>query len=193
MNIKGKNKLLCLVAQWCPTLCNPRDCSPPGSSGHGDSPSKNTGVGCHVLLQGIFLTQVSNLGLPHCRWILNCLNHQGSPRILEWVPYPFSRGSSRPRNWTRVSCIAVGFFTSWATKTLKNVSSCKRIKQEFDSTVDNQIKLESIHSEIRILQIKVIFLKPRFFEKLNQLHTTWPDMINLAKERLWGIYVERNY
>ena len=140
-----------------PNNCNPRDCSPPGSSAHGDSPSKNTGVGCHVLLQGIFLTQVSNLGLPHCRWILYCLNHQGSPRILEWVAYPFSRGSSQPRNWTRVSCIAVGFFTSWATMTLKNMSSCKRIKQEFDSTVDNQIKLESIHSEIWMLQIKVIF------------------------------------
>ena len=37
---------------------------------------------------------------------------QGNPRILEWVAYPFSRGSSRPRNWTRVSCIAGGFFTN---------------------------------------------------------------------------------
>ena len=44
----------------CPTLCNPVDCSPPGSSVHGDSPGKYTGVGCHVLLQGIFLTQVWN-------------------------------------------------------------------------------------------------------------------------------------
>ena len=37
---------------------------------------------------------------------------QGSPRKLEWVAYPFSRGSSRPTNQTRVSCIAGGFFTS---------------------------------------------------------------------------------
>ena len=37
---------------------------------------------------------------------------QGRPRILEWVAYPFSRGSSQCRNWTRVSCIAGGFFTS---------------------------------------------------------------------------------
>ena len=43
---------MCLVAQSCPTLCDPVDCSPPGSSGHGDSPGKNTGVGCHALLQG---------------------------------------------------------------------------------------------------------------------------------------------
>ena len=102
--------------------------------------AKNTGVGGHALLQGIFLTQGFNVGLPHSTWILYCLNHQGSPRILEWVAYPFSRGSSQPRNRTRVSCIAVGFFTSWATRTLKNVSSCKRIKQEFDSTVDNSDK-----------------------------------------------------
>ena len=49
------------------------DCSPPGSSVHGDSPGKNTGVGCHALLQGIFLTQRPNpslLSLLHCRQIL---------------------------------------------------------------------------------------------------------------------------
>ena len=53
----------CLVAQSCLTLCNPMDCSPPGSSFHGDSPGKNTGVGCHALLQGIFPIQGSNPGL----------------------------------------------------------------------------------------------------------------------------------
>ena len=47
----------------CPTLHNPMDCSPPASSVHGDSPGKNTGVGCHVLLQGIFPTQGLNPGL----------------------------------------------------------------------------------------------------------------------------------
>ena len=56
--------------QSCPTLCNPMDCSSPDSSVHGDSSGKNTGVGCNALLQGIFLTQGSNLGLMHCRWIL---------------------------------------------------------------------------------------------------------------------------
>ena len=50
----------CSVALSCPTLCNPVDRSPPGSSIHGDSPGKNTGVDCHVLLQGIFPTQGSN-------------------------------------------------------------------------------------------------------------------------------------
>ena len=44
-----------------------------------DSPGKNNGVGFHFLLQRIFLTQGSNLGLPHCRQILCSLSHQGSP------------------------------------------------------------------------------------------------------------------
>ena len=53
------------------------DCSPPGSSVHGDSPSKNTGVGCHALLQGIVLTQGWNSGLLRYRQILSCnLSHQ---------------------------------------------------------------------------------------------------------------------
>ena len=94
------------------------DCCPPGSSVHGDSPGKNTGMGCLALLQGIFPTQGSNPGLPNFRWILYCLSHQGTPRILEWVAYSSSRGSSLPRNLTRVSCIAGGFFTSWATRKL---------------------------------------------------------------------------
>ena len=49
--------VLCLVVQLCPTLFNLMDCSLPGSSVHGDSPGKNTGMGCHALLQGIFPTQ----------------------------------------------------------------------------------------------------------------------------------------
>ena len=63
-----------------------------------DSPGQNTGVGNLSLLQGIFPTQGSNPGLLHYRWILHQLSHQGSPRILEWVAYPFSSRSSRPRN-----------------------------------------------------------------------------------------------
>ena len=60
---------------------DPMDCSAPGSSVQGDSPGKNTGVGCHALLQGIFPTQRLNSGLLHCRWILYHLSHQGSPYI----------------------------------------------------------------------------------------------------------------
>ena len=92
--------VLYLVVQLCLTLWNPMDCSPSGTSLHGDSPGLNTGVDSLSLLQGLFPTQVSNLGLPHCRQILYHLSHQESPSILERVAYPFSRGSSRPRNWT---------------------------------------------------------------------------------------------
>ena len=61
-----------------------------------------------------------------CVLILYQLSHKGSPRILQWVAYPFSSGSSRPRNWTRVSCIAGGFFTSWAIREVLMLnSSCK--------------------------------------------------------------------
>ena len=89
---------------------------PPGSYSPQNSPGQNTGVGSLSLLQGIFPTQGSNPGLPHCRRILYRLSHKGSPRILEWVAYPFSRGSSWPRNQTRFSCIAGRFFTNWATR-----------------------------------------------------------------------------
>ena len=68
-----------LVAYSCPILCDPMDCSPPGSSVHGYSPGKNTGVGCCCLLQGIFQTQELSPGPPHCKWILYHLSHQGSP------------------------------------------------------------------------------------------------------------------
>ena len=78
-----------------------------------NSPGQNTGVDSLPLLQGIFQTQGSNPGLPHCSQILQ-LSHQGSPRILVWVAYPFSSGSSQPRNWTGVSCTAGRFFTNWA-------------------------------------------------------------------------------
>jgi len=61
---------VCLVTQSCPTLCDPMDCSLPGSSVHGDSPGKNTGMGFLALLQGIFPTQGSNPGLLHCRQVL---------------------------------------------------------------------------------------------------------------------------
>ena len=86
-NFAGSNRyisdmlisVLCLVALLCPIHGNPMDCSSPGSSVHGDSPGKNTGVGCHALLQGIFPTQGSNPGLPHCRPILYRLSNHGSP------------------------------------------------------------------------------------------------------------------
>ena len=76
-------KLLCcvyLVVQSCPTLCDFMDCSPPGSSVLGDPPGKNTAVGFHALLQGIFPTQGSNLHL--LNWLADSLPSElsGKPK-----------------------------------------------------------------------------------------------------------------
>ena len=76
--------VLCLVAQSCLTLCDPMDCSPPGSSVHGDSPGKNTGVGCHALLQEIVPTQGSNPGSSALQVDSLPLSHQGSPLGLQY-------------------------------------------------------------------------------------------------------------
>ena len=74
----GPLQSLCLFSQSFPTLHDPMHCSPPGSSVQGDSPGKNTVVGCHALLQEIFPTQGSNTGLLHGRHILYHLSHQCS-------------------------------------------------------------------------------------------------------------------
>ena len=81
-----------------------------------NSPGQNTGVSSLSLLQGIFPTQGSNPGLPHCRHILYQLSHQGSLRILDWVAFSFSSRSFQPKSWTGVSCTTGGFFTNWAIR-----------------------------------------------------------------------------
>ena len=94
----------------------PNSLQPQGLYSPWNSPGQNTGVGSLSFLWEIFPTQGSNPGLPHCRQILYQLSHKGSLRILKWVAYPFSSGSSRPRNQTMVSYIAGGFFTNWAIR-----------------------------------------------------------------------------
>ena len=74
--------VLCLVSQSCLTLCNPMDCSPTGSSVLRDSLGKNTGMGCHALLQGIFPTQRSNPCLLHWQADSLPLSHLGSSQFV---------------------------------------------------------------------------------------------------------------
>ena len=98
-------------AQSCPTCCNTMDYTV-----HGILQVRVLEwvlKGSLSLLQGIFPTQGSNPGPPHCRQILYQLSHKGSPRILVWIVYPFFSGSSQPRNQTGVSCIAGRFFTNY--------------------------------------------------------------------------------
>ena len=104
--------VLCLVIQSRPTLCDPMDCSPPGSSVHGDSPGKNTGVGFYALLQGIFPTQELNPGLLHCRWILLPFEPPRKPKNTGVGSLSLLQGicPTQESNWGH--CIPSGFFTS---------------------------------------------------------------------------------
>ena len=94
------------VTQLCPTLCNPMDCSPPGSSVHG-------------ILQA---------------------------KTLEWVAIPFSRGSSWPRDWTQVSCIAGRFFISWATREAPKLLSVSPVQFSHSIVSDSLRPHESQHA-----------------------------------------------
>ena len=92
------------------TLCDPVDCSPPGSSVHGDSPGTNDGVDCHALLQGIFPTQESNPYLwcrLHCRQVLYPLSHLGKPKRKDKISQIISNskqgiGTSLVVQWLRI-------------------------------------------------------------------------------------------
>ena len=107
LSYQGSGMWQVKVAQSCPILCDLMGHSPQ------NSPGQNTAVGSLSLLQWIFPTQRSNPGFPHCRWIIYQLSLKESPGILEWVAYPFSSGSSQPRNRTGISCIAGRFFTNY--------------------------------------------------------------------------------
>ena len=76
-----------------------------------NSPGKNTGVGCHFLLQGIFLTQGSNPGLLHCRKMLFPRTHKGSPRCLETMSVMKIVSFQLPSGlwitlWRHIKCIS---------------------------------------------------------------------------------------
>ena len=103
---------------WCPPWreSESESCSVVSDSLQPHGPGQNTAVGSYSLLQGTFSTQGLNPVHQHCRWILHQLSQKGSPRILEWVAYPFSHKSSWPRSGMGVSCIAGGFFTNWTTR-----------------------------------------------------------------------------
>ena len=115
-----------------------------------NSPGHSTGVGRLSLLQGLFPTQRLNPGLPHCWQILYQLSHKGIPRILKWVPYPLSSGSSWPRNQTGLSCIAGRFFTNWAIReapkswVLKNWFWIAVLEKTLESPLDCK-KIQPVH------------------------------------------------
>ena len=109
-----------------------------------NSPGQNIGVVSLSFLQGIFPTQGLNPGLPHCRWILYQLSWSGKPRNTGVGR--FSRESSRPRNGTKVSCIASVFFTNWAIReaqAFKTKFIFARLRKYFQGKSDIRISLGS--------------------------------------------------
>ena len=142
MKVKSESE----VAQSCLTLRDPMDCSPPGSSLRPwGFPGRNTGVGCYCLLRIIIILifKSSRPCIHRLRpWSCNLIESESEvaqscptfceptdcslpgssvhgifqARMLEWVAISFSRRSSRPRDWTWVSCIVGRRFTLWATR-----------------------------------------------------------------------------
>ena len=112
----NQSAVLCLVAQSFLSLCEPVGCSLQAPLSTGILQEGILEWAATPSSRGSFQPINWNLGFLHCRWILYHLSHQGSPKILERVAYPFSRGSSWPSNQTGVSCMAGRFFTSWAPR-----------------------------------------------------------------------------
>ena len=125
-----------------------------------NSPGQNTEVGSLFLLQRIFPTLGSNLGLLNGRQILLPAEPQGKSKNTRVgsLAYPFSSGSSWPRNQTRVSCIAGGFFTNWAIRevhyhiymyemhTLSTLKSCNVMCQTYSLFKRGKKKLSQSRS-----------------------------------------------
>ena len=109
-----------LVTQSCLTPCDHIAYSPLGSSDPWTSPGKNTGVGSHFLLQGIFPTQRSNPHLPSGRQILFCLSHQGSLFIIYYQLSVYLSTVER-----------VGDFIFWAPKSLQIMIAAMKLKDDY--------------------------------------------------------------
>ena len=126
-----------LVSRLCPAYCDPMDCSPLDYSVHGILQTKTLGWVAMPSFRGsswLPALQIDSLlseptGKPLLSWKWKSLSRVPlcdhieytvhgilQVRILEWVSFPFSRGSSQPRDRTQVSLIAGGFFTSWPRK-----------------------------------------------------------------------------
>ena len=156
------------------------------------SPGQNTRVGSLSIFQWIFPTQGLNPGLPHCRWILYQLSHKGSPRTLEWVAYPFSRGSSWPRNWTGVSCIAGGFFANWAMREALACCNYRKPAPNNEDLVQPKIKNKlkknwpiSPVSDSNSFSFWRFFWCGPFFKSLLNLLQHWIELKSLSRVRIF--------
>ena len=133
-----------LVTKSCPTLCDPMDCSFPGSSVHCDYPDKNTGVSCHFLLQGIFPNQGSNPHFLHWQVDSLPLSHQGNH-----VQPKFSSVQSLSHVWlfatpsTATRQASLSITNSWSLLKLMSVESMMPSNYLFSSVVPFSSCLQS--------------------------------------------------
>ena len=121
--------------------------------------------------------------LPHFRQILHWLSYQGSPIILKWVAYPFSRGSPQPRKQTRVSCIAGGFFTSWANREAQYIY----IKKYYSAIKKNAIML----FPTTWVDLETVILSE--VSQTEKRHAIWhPLYVESKKKKKWykGKYIK---
>ena len=156
MNMREAEKFgwILTCEQWvlsCPTFANPRTVAPRHFCPW-KFPGKNTGVGCHSLLHGIFSTQGSNPCLlwvkvaKLCPTLCNSMDYTVDgilqARILEWVAFPFSMKSSQSSNQTQVSHITGRFFTIWATREgpTNTIINGKKLKA-FSSKIKNKKRM----------------------------------------------------
>ena len=116
-----------------------------------NSPGKNSGVDCHSLLQGIFLTQGSNPGLLHCRQSLYCLNHQGS-RLKLQLPL----GSQR--RLVNTETVGLHFQSFWTGRSGLVPRIC--ISNKFPSNFGPVVP--SLHFESTILKLLKQHAEPLF-------------------------------
>ena len=145
------------------------DCSPPGSSVHWDSPGKNTGVGCHALLQGIFPTQGSNSGLSNCKWILYHLSYQGSL-------YHYFKKKKKKRN--NKLCIGIN----------KSVISLEFEKKKKNETCQTPLSFIIAWSLLKFLSIESVMLFNHLilFHPLLLLSSVFPSIRVFSNESaLW--------
>ena len=106
---------------------------------------KNTGEGSLSLLQGNFPIQELNLGLRHCRRLLYQLSHHVSPRILEWVAYPFFSGSSPPRNGTGVSSLTGRSLPTKLSEKPSRTKKRKKLVCDHEEKLGDKRKLHRLH------------------------------------------------
>ena len=108
--------VLCVLAQSCPTLRDSMDCNLPVSSVYGNSPGKNTGVGCHAFLQGVFPTKGSN---PMCHSLqIDSLPSEkpGKTKNAGVGSLSLLQGIFLIQEWNQVPLYCIWIFTSWATR-----------------------------------------------------------------------------